>query len=150
MPKKDNFKKINVKSFKSPLPTGEATVLNTELLFSFKYYDEQDDKKYCLSNFDKEQVRATLERLREINKTTVNDLRQKRAFYHFHEVDWQSTTVKEGFTNISLRSLEPFQFSLKNVNGQKARIFGAMSQFTFYIVWFDLNHEIWPSFKRHT
>ena len=150
MSKRDQAKKLKINSLKSPLPTGEASVLNRELLFSFKYYDERNDQQYCLSKFEKDQVRTTLERLKEVSKTTVNELRQKRQFYHFHEVDWRSTTIKDGFVNSELRLLEPFQFSLINVNGQKARVFGAMSHFTFYIVWFDLNHKIWPSFKRNT
>lgn len=135
---------------KLPLPTGESSVLDKELVFSFKFYDEANDEKYCLSKFATDQIRTALQRLKEINCITLNDLRQKRSFYNFHDVDWSKTTIKTGFRDRDLKELEPFQFSLANVNGQKTRVFGAMSGFTFYIVWFDLNHEIWPSFKKNT
>jgi hypothetical protein len=124
--------------------------LDRELVFSFKFYDEDNDKKYCLSSFEKKQVRTALERLRELNRTSVKDLHAKRTFYNFHEVYWDQTTIKSGFRNSNLKELDPFQFSLAGVNGQKTRVFGAISGFTFYIVWFDLNHLIWPSFKKGT
>lgn len=46
--------------------------------------------------------------------------------------------------------LEPFHFALLGVNGQLTRVFGAYSSGTFYIVWFDLDHMIWPSELKHT
>lgn len=140
---------IKVASKKTPLPTGETDVLNKELVFSFKFYDESDEEKYCLSKFASDQVRTALKRLQEINCITLNQLRQQRNVYHFHAVDWDQTQQKNGFNNQQLSRLEPFQFSLLGVNGQLTRVFGAMSGFTFYIVWFDLNHEISPSLKRN-
>ena len=135
---------------KAPLPTGESKTLNRELLFSFKYYDETNSQQFCLSKFSSDQVRIAMERLREVSAKTLNDVRQQRQFFHFHEVDWAQTTIKDGFGNRELQQLQSFQFSLANVNEQKTRVYGAMSETTFYVVWFDLNHQIWPSFKKHT
>jgi hypothetical protein len=118
--------------------------------FSFQYYDAFDDK-YCLSKGSPEQVREALVRLGEINRNTFSEMDQKKKFYNFHPIlDWGETKEAGGFPYSELNSLTAFQFSLPKVNGGKARVFGAFSGETFYVVWFDLNHQIWPSYKKGT
>ena len=118
--------------------------------FSFEFYDISDENKYCLSQWNKEQISLALLRLRDINKKTYNEISRDSKVYHFYPVDWNKTTKKQGFSDVKLKNLSAFHFSLLGINNQKARVFGAYSQNIFYIVWFDLNHEIWPSFKKHT
>jgi len=105
---------------------------------------------YCLSRWTSEQIRDTLRRFKELNAKTYAEISQQRAVYHFHSVDWELTREKSGFPDQALATMEAFQFALLGVNGQLARVFGTFYQDTFYIVWFDLNHRIWPSEKKHT
>jgi len=70
--------------------------------------------------------------------------------YHFAEVDWACTTERSGFPEDAANQMSAFHFALLGVNGQCARVYGAYSENTFYIVWFDRNHEIWPTPLRHT
>jgi len=122
---------------------------NKKLKFSFEFYDKSS-ADYCLSGWNQKQIRDALLRLQDINTKTYNDLSRDRGIYHFGEVIWERTTKKLGFPNLALNNLPAFHFALLGVNGQKARVFGALSSDTFYIVWFDLNHEIWPVALKHT
>ena len=121
---------------------------NRKLRFSFEYYDSTS--KYCLSSCTGEQVKKTLSRLKDINSKTLNELRRERWVYHFNEVIWENTKEKGGFPDSRLSKLPAFHFALLGVNQQLARVFGAYSQDTFYIVWFDLNHKIYPSPLKNT
>ncbi len=120
-----------------------------KIKFSFEYYDA-GHKDYCLSNWSNDQILKTLKRLKDINLKNYHELIQGSRVYHFHEIHWEQTIHKSGFTNSAVNKLDPYQFALLSVNKQLARVFGAYYQDTFYIVWFDLNHEIWPVFPKGT
>ena len=122
---------------------------NQKIKFSFEYYDNAATK-YCLSSWSEEQIRNALLRLQEICKKSFNELNRERRVYHFGQVLWEHTVEKQGFPNPEINELSPFHFALLGVNGQLTRVFGAYSLGTFYIVWFDLNHEIWPTELKHT
>ncbi len=119
-----------------------------KIRFSFEHYDA-GHPEYCLSNWEKEKILLTLERLKDINTKNLLEL-QSQYPYRFHEVDWSKTIHKAGFTNPVINSLPSFQFALIGVNGQLARVFGAYTEGVFYLVWFDLEHKIWPSPLKHT
>ncbi len=137
---------MSTKKFEIPTP---KLSLTEKIHFSFEYYDTLKDK-YCLSCWEKSQIKDTLNRLKEINCKTLNELKSQRGVYHFREVYWEQTTEKQGFNNPSIKTMETFHFALLGINNQKARVYGVYSSNVFYIVWFDLNHTIWPSFKKHT
>ena len=117
-----------------------------KLKFSFQYYD---GKKYCLSAWG-ENIQQALMRLKEICCMSFNEMVQKRNVLHFHEVDWKTTTEKNGFSDLRLKDMSPFQFALLGINNQKARVFGAYYSGIFYIVWFDLDHQVDPSPLKNT
>ncbi len=119
-----------------------------KLKFSFEYYDTSN--KYCLSSWTKEQIKGSLARLKDISSKSFNLLKQDSRTYHFNEVIWEKTIEKNGFPDQRTKNLAAFHFALLGVNGQLARIYGAYSQGTFYIVWFDLNHDIWPTPLKYT
>lgn len=120
-----------------------------KLNFSFEFYDISE-QTYCLSNFTSEQVKIAMTRLKEISTLTFEELRRNDRVFHFGSVTWEKTIKKNGFENKVLDVLPPFHFALLNVNEQLCRVYGAYYQGTFYIVWFDLNHEIWPTKLKNT
>ena len=124
------------------LPTDET------IKFSFRCYDETG--KFCLSKWGEANVLMVLKRLKELNKKTYNELLRDRSGYHFHSVNWDNTTEKNGFSDIYLKDKEAFQVALLGINNQKARMYGAFERNVFYIVWFDLEHQITPSTLKHT
>ena len=117
------------------------------LKFSFEFY--ANEKEYCLSQWPKNEISLTLKRLQDICSKTFNELINGRCTYHFYPVDW-SKTIKKEFPNAKINKIEPFHFSLIGVNCQKARVYGAYADSIFYIVWFDFDHKIWPTFKKNT
>ncbi len=130
--------------------TAQPSSSSQKIRFSFEYYDDRESNCYCISSWSKEQIKKTLNRLKDISLKSYNDLMQGGRVLHFGEVDWSKTTERGGFPFPAVNNLQPFHFALLGVNGQMARVYGAYSQGTFYIVWFDLNHEIWPTPLRHT
>ena len=122
---------------------------SSKIKFSFEFYDTTS-VSYCISKWGQDKIAKSLDRLKDINQKTFNELMRDKAVYHFSQVDWKQTTHKNGFSDDRINSLEPFHFALLGVNGQKARVFGAYADNVFYVVWFDLEHQIWPSFKKNT
>jgi len=120
-----------------------------KIRFSFEHYDIESDR-YCLSKATQDEVRKALVRLSEISAMTLRELMAQRRVFHAGEVIWEKTQEPSGFPHDDLNHLEPFHFALLSVRSQKTRVFGAFDGEMFYIVWFDLNHEIWPSALKHT
>lgn len=139
----------NKKEKRFEIPDPSEVINDKDLKFSFKYYDTQCND-FCISTWGKDKISATLKALQDINNKTYSDLLQGSAVYHFHQVYWEQTTKKQGFPSVQANQFDAFQFALIGVNGQKARVYGALAKSTFYVVWFDLEHNIWPSFKKHT
>lgn len=137
------------KHLKIQIPTPSLPEEKNNINFSFRYYDTTNNS-YCISTWDEEKIAKTLGRLQDISNKTYNELNRGSNVYHFHPVDWAQTIKQGGFPDSRANNLEPFQFALLGINGKKARVYGALSQNTFYIVWFDINHEIWPTLKKHT
>jgi len=142
---KRNNKKGKPRDDKIPIPD----IKDETIKFSFKYYDT-DTNKYCISNWNTSDILRTLVRFQEINKKTYLDMYRDKFVYNFHPVDWAQTTKKDGFPTENANQIDPYQFSILGVNNGKARVFGCFANNIFYIVWFDYNHEIWPSPLKHT
>lgn len=125
----------------------EPQIPDNKIRFSFEYYD---GSKYCLSEWEKKDIAASLKRLGEVNQKTYNDMKKQSAVHNFHPVDWAQTKERNGFRDKRVNNLDPYQFSLLGINNQKARVFGGLGSNIFYIVWFDFDHKIYPSFKKNT
>ena len=121
-----------------------ALQAQTELLnFSFKYLAEKGEKfKYTIKDGDYFcQLKG---RMKEVSKMTVNDFRSKYSpalknhLIRFHE------TSESSFGIIGEEQLvtEPFQFSIDRTN--YGRVHGFILKNTFYIVWLDPSHELYP------
>lgn len=120
-----------------------------KISFSFEFYDTEDDA-YCLSKFSNDQVKKAMARLKDISSKTFNELLQQSKVLHFGQVFWDRTIKPQGFSNPAIADLDPFHFSLLGVNGQLTRVYGAYANGVFFIVWFDLDHVIWPTPLRNT
>jgi hypothetical protein len=129
-----------------------AKSLSLNLNFSFQYYDTEPENIFCFSVMSDTEIKQTLARLKDICSKTFNELRQSKYVYHFNPVVWEKTIFPDGFPEPikELNNLEPFHFKILGINNGMARVFGAYSQSTFYVVWFDYDHEIWPTPKKNT
>lgn len=121
--------------------------------FSFQYYDTSDSNRFCLSQWSGDDVKTTLLRLKDICEKSFSEVVRQRQVYHFFPTDWSVSKIfPDGFpaAMAGLNSLDPFHFMIVGLNNQRARVFGAVSGSTFYVVWFDYNHEIIPSNLKNT
>lgn len=123
-----------------------------KIKFSFEYYDDRPNAEYCISCWSPERIKKSLHRLKDINTKSSKELSngRNREVYHFKEVDWEKTKEPNGFPNRRANEMTPFHFALLGVNNQFARVYGAFSSGIFYIIWFDLNHKIWPTKLKNT
>lgn len=126
----------------APLATGK-------LRFSFEFYDTERPA-YCLSSWPSPDVQRALACLKDLSAKTIQELLTQRRVYHFYETPWERTVEPQGFPDQRANEFDPYHFALIGVNRQKARVFGAVSGDTFYIVWFDYEHQILPVKLKHT
>ena len=122
--------------------------IDTNIKFSFRYYDTSCSK-YCISEWGKEAISFALKRLQDISTKKFKEIVGNRV-YHFFPVYWEQTIKKGGFPTQEANRLDAYHFALVGLNNQKARVYGAYAEGTFYIIWFDFNHEIWPTFPRNS
>ena len=129
---------------------GNNAIANKSLVFSFLYYDTSstDNGRYCISCWQKEDIKEALVRLQQISQTSVPELRRAKS-WHFTPIDW-SKMKKKSFPVRGMNLMENYHFALPGISKEGARVFGAISGSTFYIVWFDMHHEIWPVKLKNT
>lgn len=137
-------KRTNATGIRIPNPAAPQ-----KITFSFEYYDNSENRKYCLSKWPEADLKLTMTRLKEVSELTHNEMCQRKHSLHFHPVNWSSCT-ESGFTTPVPAEMEPYQFSLVGINYSKARVFGAYYRNVFYVVWFDLEHKIWPTALKNT
>ena len=111
-----------------------------KLKFSFEYY--AFDPSWCFSKLDSNALHQAIVRLKELSQKTHSDIIRERFVLHWHEIDWQKTTRKDGFGISAVQNLEHYQVALLGVNGQLCRLHGAYSENVFYVVWVDPSHEL--------
>jgi hypothetical protein len=123
------------------IPIVEGRFHDKEPVFSFKYYDHAHvDFSICTHTM--EDVKKLFSRLRDYSRMLWREVIQHHGSHH-HEVHWRDTAYPNGFENIPVKIREgitPRQFALEGIY----RIFGFFDGTTFYIVWFDKDHKVYP------
>jgi hypothetical protein len=118
---------------------------NAEIRFSFRYLDIHSNAKFTLSHCDENYLEKLLLRLKDINSATLKEFRQfNRAEMRNHLIVFSDTSEPNGFTclNGQLRAKEAWQFQItKSTHG---RVHGLLINETFFIVWLDPCHKLYP------
>lgn len=81
----------------------------------------------------------------EIQKQTHNDNRSSNHYISFEKM---SQKAKDRFSELRLNEFSDNIFSLR-LKG-KERLFGILTDGVFNILWYDNDHQICPSPKKHT
>lgn len=111
------------------------------LKISFQFY--ADHPKYCLSEWPKETLRPALRELKSLCLKHPSELVPTTGNQQaFHPVFWPSSNEPKGFQIAELENEDVFSVGLRSLNHNAARIFGIFLTDTFYIVWFDFNHDV--------
>lgn len=130
----------------APIRIPEVRIpVNEKLLrFSFRHLD-LNTPTFHLSKCESAYFSALLQRIRDYSAWTVEDFRNQHNNEHRHVIVFRETTVSNGFTNVDPEQLgfeEPWQFQL--VQNRDWRVHGFLLDDTFYIVWLDPEHLLYP------
>lgn len=113
--------------------------------FSFKYI-HFTNPKFSLSRCKKEgYLEKLLLRLQNVSGLTLMEFRSTQArALRSHLVRWEDTSEKNGFSflNEQLQGADPWQFQLSS--NEHGRVHGFFIDDTFFIVWLDPDHQLYP------
>jgi hypothetical protein len=112
--------------------------------FSFKYYQDNHNKFSCIK---KEAIYwvTLVGRLKDLSSLTAKEFLANRSnTLRFHPIEWEDTS-ESGFGLPNEKQLvdTPYQFSLSS--NEHGRVHGFLINETFYIVWLDPDHLLYPA-----
>lgn len=117
--------------------------------FSFKYYQDNHNKFSCR----KKEVSywlTLLDRLKALSTLTAQEFSADNSrTLRCHKIKWEETS-ESGFglpTEEQLVEI-PYQFSLSS--NEHGRVHGFFINETFYIVWLDPDHLLYPEKKKNS
>ena len=122
-----------------PLPDADT------LRFSFKHLDLTRNAKFSLARCRDGYLKTLLERLRDVSRLIVKEFRTNRSSaLRSHPIDFSETTEPRGFRTLNeqFRSEQAWQFQL--TANEHGRVHGVLLLDTFYVVWVDPDHELYP------
>lgn len=112
--------------------------------FSLKYLKDDHERFPCFDH-ETDYYQSMLARIKDLCSLKKMELMANRSSaLRMHPIKWEETSEKKGFGIPGEEQLvdTPYQFSLSsNENG---RIHGFFILNTFYIVWIDKDHQLYP------
>ena len=111
--------------------------------FSFEHYQHAHQKYSAICIQECEDFHTMFDRLKSMSKLTWKDILEAQHIYHFHPVEWISTSERNGFKLMpsELNEVPAWQFKLF----KECRIFGFFNQKNiFELVWIDRDHKVYP------
>jgi hypothetical protein len=116
------------------------------LRFSFRHLDTSHIK-FRISDCGAEYLRVLLEQIKNYSQWTVDDFCDQNNNEHRHTIDFSETSEHNGFTNAGidqdqLAYNDAWQFQL--IQTEDWRVHGILVDDTFYVVWLDQNHNLYP------
>lgn len=123
----------------------KTDVADELLRFSFRYF--QNDQELCPRSFAENYTQKLAERLKELSSWTVSRFTTRvETPVKNHKINWTDTARVEGFGGAlpqELRESDAWQFSV--TRNEHGRVHGFFIGNTFYIVWLDCNHRLYPA-----
>ncbi len=142
--KEDEIKKILISPKEIDVAKQRA---QEKLQFSFKFLNNEHEA-FNLGSIEKrerpicsEWFVSLLLSLKEISNINRNELITQRQHYDAHGFEWGKLDYKFDFTDEFLDQVECMQFRLSS---SKGRVHGFVIGNTFYIVWLDPHHNLYP------
>ena len=113
------------------------------LRFSFKHLD-LDSPKFSAAHCTQEFFHAFMAGVRDLSLWTIEQFCDQNNNEHRHIIWFPETTEPEGFPvdREQLQYHECWQFQL--CRDELWRIHGILIDDTFYVVWLDPNHQLYP------
>ncbi len=112
--------------------------------FSFKYLDGDHDK-FSYAPYNTEYFCEVLKRVKDISGWTKLELLSNRSSsLRAHPIEWTTTSEANGFNFPKHEEIvdTPYQFAVSG--NEHGRVHGFFIYNTFYVVWLDKNHKLYP------
>lgn len=112
--------------------------------FSFKYYQDNHNKFSCKKKKEVSYWLTLLDRLKALSSLTAQELLADRSStLRCHPIKWEETS-ESGFGLPDEEQLvaKPYQLSISS--NKHGRVHGFFINETFYIVWLDPDHLLYP------
>ena len=121
--------------------------MNDRLRFSFDYFDRAHDAFNCGDTED-EWFIGLMDSFKDVSNLSLNELKQQRQHYDAHEHDWFELDYE--YNNLPSDLWKQvrdhcLQFRISQSDG---RVHGFTISNTFYVVWLDPHHNLYPSEKH--
>lgn len=117
----------------------------TELInFSLKYLDNNSEK-FLYTSHTGDYFCEVLDRIKNLSSLTKQELLSNRSStLRTHPIDWKKTSMPKGFGFPKHEEIVdvPYQFAVSG--NEHGRIHGFFISNTFYIVWLDKDHSLYP------
>lgn len=120
---------------------------NEKIIFSFRFLDKEHEL-FNMGSMEKRKIPVCsewfitlLDTLKSVSNIAINELKSQRQHYDYHEHDWEKLRVRYNFDNDFLEQVECVQIRLSASTG---RVHGFVVGNTFYIVWLDPHHNLYP------
>lgn len=138
-----DIKKIPIESKSKYLPKLDLSILNPAVRYSFKYFHTDHEDFYpTVGDFDKDGLLELIDRLKNISTMNMSDFMNKYSkSLRNHPISWEQTAIKDGYSHLPFTVEMPFQFEVSLSHG---RVHGFIIDTTFYIVWLDRAHRLYP------
>lgn len=149
MAKKNKIERGNIRSNAKKIPLASNIPSPDTLKVSFKYLDIIGNEKFSIAICPDGYLETFLDKLRELSRLKTKEFKSNRSSaWRSHPINFSETTEPNGFNNINeqVYSGHAWQFNL-TVN-KYGRIHGFLISDTFYVVWIDPKHKLYPS-KNH-
>lgn len=138
---------LNNRGRRGGIPKPSLAPPRQPLRFSFRHF-HPDHPKFQLESCERDFLSELINRLAVYSSWAQEDFRDQNNNEHRHVIDFDRTTEKDGFTSApgidsdQLAYLEAWQFEVRPMTDW--RVHGFVSDDTFFIVWLDPLHKLYP------
>lgn len=107
------------------------------------HFTRVDKEKWSLNSIDEE----LFSKLSDLETMTWSEIKRAKKQHHTVDVVGMTKIAKDRLCERKMDDIDQmFSFSLQG----KHRLYGIISDGEFYAIWNDLEHEVYPSNKKHT
>jgi hypothetical protein len=114
----------------------------------WRFADHDDDGTYSLGAISPEQLMDLIKKLRSFESMTVGELFAAGSQHgKTYEVEEMPKPAKDRLVDLG-RDDETQVARLRC--GGAPRLYGFLREHVFHVLWWDPNHQVWPSKKKRT
>ena len=119
----------------------QAPTIQNPVKISFKYIEAGE--KFCLCHYEKQEAKNVMDCLRKLTTIPWIQVLQSGGG---HKSGLAFTPYKDGdLREVKRPPTLSKEISISSVRAsEKSRVWGAYFDHTYYILWFDRNHKIYP------